>query len=475
MGVALPAFLFIFPVFREKYPQEGRFTRVAPLDKTCFREYLTSCLYFNRNLRTEGDLMKADERNRAEGANGADIMRLVETLHHEKNIDREVVFQAIEAALISAARKRFGDEQPIEVNIDRKTGVIEASYNDVPLSPAEIAERIGAQTAKQVMIQKIREAECDRVYQDYFEQIGQLVVGTVHRSEFGRKGKGDDGAQRGQGMVIVKLPNMEAILPPAEQIRGQTWRTGDRVRATVAEVKKQGTRVKVTLSRTRPMFIARLFEREVPEVADGVIEIKSVARKPGVRSKVAVECMDPRVDPVGACVGVRGNRIKNIVNELGGERIDIVIWSDDVEEMIRAALSPAQVEEIILCGMLGRAIVLVNEENLSLAIGRGGQNVHLASKLCGIDIEIMTQDELQSQLDRTVAAFCTIPGVTAELADLLVGEGFTTYDDLSIIEPEDLMRMGGLTEEEVDAIVEEADRRSLEEERERKRQKGDQE
>ncbi len=420
--------------------------------------------------------MKADERNRAEGANGADILRLVETIHHEKNIDREVIFQGIEAALISAAKKRFGDEQPIMVNIDRKTGLIEAVHNDIPLTPAEIAERIGAQTAKQVMIQKIREAECDQVYQDYFDQIGQVVVGTVHRSEFGgRKGKdAGDGPQRGQGMVIVKLPNVEAILPPAEQIRGQTWRPGDRIRATVAEVRKQGTRVKVTLSRTRPIFISRLFEREVPEVADGVIEIKSVARKPGVRSKVAVECMDPRVDPVGACVGVQGNRIKNIVNELGGERIDIVIWSDDADEMIRAALSPAQVEEIILCGMLGRAIVLVNEDNLSLAIGRGGQNVHLASKLCGIDIEIMTPEELQSQLDRTVTAFCTIPGVTPELAELLVGEGFTTYDDLSIIEPEDLMRMGGLTEEEVDAIVEEADRRSLEEERERKRQKEDQ-
>ncbi|MDO4550917.1 MAG: transcription termination factor NusA [Planctomycetia bacterium] len=411
--------------------------------------------------------MKGDER-KAAGANSADLLRLVDTIHHEKNIDREVIFQGIEAALISAAKKRFGDEQLISVNIDRKTGVIEASHNGVALTPAEIAERIGAQTAKQVMIQKIREAECDRIYRDYYDQIGQIMVGTVHRSEFGGK-KGAEGGARGQGMVIVKLPNVDAILPASEQIRGQTWRPGDRVRATIAEVRKQGTRVKVTLSRTRPVFITRLFEREIPEVADGVIEIRNVARKPGVRSKVAVDCRDPRVDAVGACVGVQGNRIKNIVNELGGERIDIVVWSDDVEQMIKSALSPAVVEEIILCNMLGRAIVLVNEENLSLAIGRGGQNVHLASKLCGLDIEIMTPDELQSQLDRTVEAFCTIPGVTPELADLLVGEGFTTYDDLSIIEPEDLMRMGGLTEEEVDAIVEEADRRSMEEERQRKR------
>ena len=414
--------------------------------------------------------MKADERNRSTGPNMGDLLRLVDTIHHEKNIEREVIFQGIEAALISAAKKRFGDEQLISVNIDRKTGHIDASHNGVALTPAEIAERIGAQTAKQVMIQKIREAECDHIYNEYYDQIGQIIVGTVHRVEFGgRKGKGDD-AGRSPGLVIVKLPNVEAVLPAAEQIRGQTWRPGDRIRATVAEVRKQGTRVKVTLSRTRPVFITRLFEREIPEVADGVIEVKNVARKPGVRSKVAVECSDPRVDSVGACVGVGGNRIKNIVNELGGERIDIVVWSDDVEEMIRSSLSPAEVEEIILCDMLGRAIVLVSEENLSLAIGRGGQNVHLASKLCGLDIEIMTQEELQSQLDRTVAAFCTIPGVTPELADLLVGEGFTTYDDLSVIEPEDLMRMGGLTEEEVEAIVEEADRRSMEEERERKRQ-----
>ena len=418
--------------------------------------------------------MKADERNRSGGPNMGDLLRLVDTIHHEKNIEREVIFQGIEAALISAAKKRFGDEQLISVNIDRRTGFIEASHNGVALTPAEIAERIGAQTAKQVMIQKIREAECDHIYNEYYDQIGQIVVGTVHRVEFGgRKGKGGDDDQRNPGMVIVKLPNVEAVLPAAEQIRGQSWRPSDRIRATIAEVKKQGTRVKVTLSRTRPVFVTRLFEREIPEVADGVIEVKNVARKPGVRSKVAVECSDPRVDCVGACVGVGGNRIKNIVNELGGERIDIVVWSDDVEQMIRSALSPAEVEEIILCDMLGRAIVLVNEENLSLAIGRGGQNVHLASKLCGLDIEIMTQEELQSQLDRTVAAFCTIPGVTPELADLLVGEGFTTYDDLSIIEPEDLMRMGGLTEEEVEAIVEEADRRSMEEERERKRQVGE--
>ena len=250
----------------------------------------------------------------------------------------------------------------------------------------------------------------------------------------------------------------------SEQIRGEMLRVGDRIRATIAEVRKQGSRVKVTLSRIRPIFVSRLFEQEIPEINEGVIEVRSVSRKPGVRTKIAVWSADQRVDCVGACVGVRGNRIRNIVDELAGERIDIIRWTDDMMEMIPNALQPAEIEEVILCSMLGRAIVLVNEKNLSLAIGRHGQNVHLASKLCGWDIEIMTQEELQSQLERAVNALCTIEGVTPELADLLVGEGFMSYDDLSIIEPDDLVRMSGLSEAEVDAIIEEAERRADEQE-----------
>ncbi|MDO4627585.1 MAG: transcription termination factor NusA [Planctomycetia bacterium] len=387
--------------------------------------------------------------------NPSELLRIVDTIHRDKNIGKEVVFQGIEAALISAMKKHYtGDENMVQVHIDRETGDINASFNGEPISPEEIAKRIGAQTAKQVMIQKIREAECDRVYNEYYSQLNQLVIGTVHRFE--------------RESCSVTLPGIEAFLPRTEQIhmgngrngRGDSYRIGDRIRAVIAEVRKQGSRVKVILSRVRPMFVMRLFEQEIPEIGEGVIEIKSIARKAGVRSKIAVWSADQRVDCVGACVGMRGTRIKNIVDELDGERIDIVPWSSEPIEFISNALKPAEIEEVILCGMLGRAIVLVNESNLSLAIGRHGQNVLLASKLCGWDIEIMTQDELQAQLDRAVAALCTIPGVSQELAENLTGEGFTSYDDLSIIEPEALMEMSGLSEEEVNEIIEEAERRA---------------
>ena len=217
------------------------------------------------------------------------------------------------------------------------------------------------------------------------------------------------------------------------------------MRATVFEVRKAGSRVKVILSRTRPQLVQRLFEQEIPEIADGVIEIRAMAREPGYRSKVAVSSTDQRVDCVGACVGVRGNRIKNIVDELAGERIDIVRWSDDLQVLIPNALQPAEVEEVILCQMLGRAIVLVREDQLSLAIGRRGQNVRLASKLCGWDIEIMTREELDEQIERAVAGFSSLEGVDESLAEKLVGEGFLSYDDLSVIEPDALMEMGELT------------------------------
>ncbi|MBE6427604.1 MAG: transcription termination factor NusA [Planctomycetaceae bacterium] len=387
--------------------------------------------------------------------NPSELLRIVDTIHRDKNIGKEVVFQGIEAALISAMKKNYaGDENLIRVHIDRETGQIDASFNGEPISPEEIAKRIGAQTAKQVMIQKIREAECDRVYAEYASQVNQLVVGTVRRFE--------------RESCSVSLPGIEAFLPRTEQIhngqrgsgRNDSYRIGDRIRAIIAEVRKQGSRVKVILSRVRPMFVTRLFEQEIPEIGEGVIEIKSIARKAGVRSKIAVWSADQRVDCVGACVGMRGTRIKNICDELGGERIDIVPWSSEPIEFISNALQPAEIEEVILCGMLGRAIVLVSEPNLSLAIGRHGQNVLLASKLCGWDIEIMTQDELQAQLDRAVTALCTIPGVSQELAENLTGEGFTSYDDLSIIEPDALMEMSGLSEDEVNAIIDEAERRA---------------
>ena len=238
------------------------------------------------------------------------------------------------------------------------------------------------------------------------------------------------------GAATVTLVNVEAILPKGEQIPGETHHANERVRATVYEVKKAGSRVKVILSRTKPQLVQRLFEQEIPEIAEGVIEIRAIAREPGYRTKVAVSSTDQRVDCVGACVGVRGNRIKNIVDELAGERIDIVRYSDDMQVLIPNALQPAEVEEVILCQMLGRAIVLVQEDQLSLAIGRRGQNVRLASKLCGWDIEIMTREELDEQIEQAVAGYSSLEGVEPDLAERLVGEGFLSYDDLSVIEPD---------------------------------------
>jgi len=208
--------------------------------------------------------------------------------------------------------------------------------------------------------------------------------------------------------------------------------------------------------------VQRLFEQEIPEIADGVIEIKAISREPGYRSKVAVDSSDSRVDCVGACVGVRGNRIKNIVDELAGERIDIVRWDDNLETLIPNALRPADVEQVILCQMLGRAIVLVKEDQLSLAIGRRGQNVRLASKLAGWDIEIMTQEELAESIDRAVTGFSALDGVETELAERLVEEGYLSYEDLSVIEPDDLMSMGGLSQQQVDIIVQQAEDRAEE-------------
>ncbi len=375
--------------------------------------------------------------------NPSEILRIVDAIHRDKNIDPEIVFEGIEAALVSAAKKHYGEEAEIEVHIDRETGNIAATCDGEVLDSEETVGRIGAQTAKQVMIQKIREAERDALYEEYSELVGEMVSGIIQRYE--------------GGAATVSLTNVEAILPRSEQIPGETHHVNERVRGTVFEVRKSGSRVKVILSRARPQLVQRLFEQEIPEIIDGVIEVRAMSREPGYRSKVAVVSSDQRVDCVGACVGVRGNRIKNIVDELGGERIDIVRWDDNLEIFIPNALQPAEVEQVILCKMLGRAIVLVREDQLSLAIGRRGQNVRLASKLSGWDIEIMTQEELAESIDRAVQGYSALDGVEVELAERLVEEGFLSYDDLSVIEPDALMAMGGLSEEQVDKIVEQAE------------------
>jgi len=375
-----------------------------------------------------------------------EILRIVDAIHRDKNIDKEIVFQAIESALVTALARQYGETAQITIAIDRESGRLSGVHDGVEIDTAELSGRIGAQTAKQVIIQKIREAERDAIHDEFEEQIGHMISGMVTRVE---------GAT-----ASVQLGSTEAILPRSEQIPGESYHVNERIRATIFEVRKVGSRVKIILSRIRPQLVQRLFEQEIPEIADGVIEIRAISREPGYRSKVAVISSDNRIDCVGACVGVRGNRIKNIVEELGGERIDIVRWSDDLQVLVPNALQPAEVDEVILCQMLGRGIVLVREDQLSLAIGRRGQNVRLASKLCGWDIEIMTREELDQQIERAVVGFSSIEGLDESVAERLVGEGFLSYDDLSVIEPDDLMEMGGLSAETVDAIVAEAEKRA---------------
>jgi N utilization substance protein A len=362
----------------------------------------------------------------------------VDVMHHEKNIAKEIIFVGIEDALRLATEKHYGDEEGISVTIDRETGDITALRGQEVIDPTLLG-RIAAQSAKQLMIQKIREAECNAVYEEYINKKGELMHGTIQRHE--------------GGAAIVSLGKSEAILPRGEQIPGETHHPGERIKAVILDVRKVGQRVKIILSRTHPDFVRRLFENEIPEISERTIEIKALSREAGYRAKIAVSSIDLKVDSVGACVGVRGSRIRNIVDELGGERIDIVRWNDSLQVMIPNALQPATIEEVFLYPRLGRAIVLVKEDQLSLAIGRRGQNVRLASKLVGWDIEIMTHDELNEGIEKAEGWFSQLPGVTTELVEALIEEGFLSYDDLTCLEPAQLAELAGVNEEQAEEMI----------------------
>lgn len=318
--------------------------------------------------------------------NPEEVLRMVDVLHREKDIPKEVIFRALEEALAQGVRKRLGVGEDLLVKIDRKSGAIsmEDAEEEYEFDMQELG-RIAAQAVKQGLLQRLREAERDVLFEEYEARVGQLVNGTIQRFE------GD--------YQVVNMGKVEAYLGKEDRVRGETFNVGDRIRVIIVEVRKDGSKVRILVSRTHPDLVRRLFELEVPEIADGIIEIKRVVREPGYRTKMAVSSADPKIDAIGACVGVRGSRIKAVIDELRGERIDIIKWSDSLEQLILNGLKPAtiHVENIYPDIQSRSAVVVVEDDQQSLAIGKKGQNVRLASKLCGWEIDIKTRAEFESE------------------------------------------------------------------------------
>ncbi len=357
----------------------------------------------------------------------SELVRIVENIARDKSIDKESIFVDLEEAMVSAAKKHFGDmESEIVVNIDRETGEVSAFKNEEAIDVKQLG-RIPAQTAKQIMIQRIRADERVSIYAEFVQRKGEIISGSVVRYE--------------SGTLIVNLDHRtEGFMPKAEQIMGQTHRPGERIRCLILEVKEVSNQVKIILSRTHPDFIRRLFELEVPEISENIIEIRALAREASYRTKVAVGSLDEKVDPVGACVGVRGSRIKNIVDELGGEKIDIVRWNDSSKVLITNSLMPAKVSEIALCFELGRATVVVDEDQLSLAIGKHGQNVRLAARLTGWDIDILTPNEYNQGIEILTNCVTGVEGADDTVVDKLIALGVISILDLDDVGPEPLVK-----------------------------------
>lgn len=366
-----------------------------------------------------------------------ELLRIVDSIARDKNIEKESIFADIEASLLSAARKFYGEAEDVLCTIDRMSGDIEVRKDGTLIDYREFG-RIAAQTAKQVLIQKIREDERGSIYDEFAGRKGQIITGSVARFE--------------GGALIVSLGRSEGFLPRSEQIPGETQNAGDRIRALVLDVRDVGNQVKIILSRSHPDFIRRLFELEVPEVQEKVIEIKALAREAGYRTKIAVTSIDTKVDAVGACVGVRGSRIKNIVDELGGEKIDIVRWNESSQILITNALKPAEIVEISLNFELNRATVVVNDDQLSLAIGKRGQNVRLAARLTGWDIDILTPPEYQKGLDDLEKVLKGIEGVDETLLDRMVALGVINLMDFEEMTAEPLVKELEVSQELADKI-----------------------
>ena len=404
-----------------------------------------------------------------------EILLLVDALAREKNVSKEIVFGALELALASATKKRIHDEADVRVSIDRNTGSFESfrrwqvvpdneyvnEFLEVPLSDAQkndaevevgdsIEEslepidfgRIGAQAAKQVILQKIRDAEREQILADFLERGEHIVYGTIKRME--------------RGNAIIEAGKIEALLPRDQMIPKENLRVGDRVRAFMLRIDRSARGPQIVLSRTAPEFIIKLFGLEVPEISDGLMELKACARDPGLRAKIAVKSNDPRVDPIGTCVGLRGSRVTAVRNEIGGENIDIVLWSADPAQFVIGALSPAEVSSIMVDEEKHAMDVVVDEDNLAIAIGRSGQNVRLASELTGWTINLMTQDESakrsEAESAETRSIFVQKLDIDEELADLLIEEGFSSLEEVAYVPLAEMLEIDGLDEEIVNEL-----------------------
>jgi N utilization substance protein A len=351
--------------------------------------------------------------------NTQEMMRILDSIARDRNIDRSVLVHDLEQAMISAARKYFNtlDTEEFACTLDQVSGKFEMTRHGEPLEmPPEAFGRIAAQTFKQVMIQKFRDDERSSIFDEFSRRVGEIVTGTAQRYE--------------GGALVITIDRAEGFMPRSEQIPGEQFQAGDRVRCLVLDVRDAGSQIKIVLSRAHQDFIKKLFEVEVPEVAEKIIEIKAMAREPGYRTKIAVSSIDSKVDAVGACVGVRGSRIKNIVDELNGEKIDIVRWNESSQILIQNSLKPAEVQEISLCFELGRATVVVRDDQLSLAIGKRGQNVRLAARLTGWDVDILTPDEFRKGLEIMYATVQSVEGGTEQIADRLAALGMVSVFDI---------------------------------------------
>ncbi len=404
----------------------------------------------------------------AVSANRLELLQIADAVAREKAIDRGIVIAAMEDAIAKAARSRYGAETDVHAEIEPKTGdlrltrhmlVVEAVENPSnqitlegarkhhpaaqvgdtiadPLPPLEYG-RIAAQSAKQVIVQKVREAERDRQYAEYKDRIGDIVNGIVKRVEYGN--------------VVVDLGRGEAIVRRDEMLPREVFRNGDRIRAYIYDVRREPRGPQIFLSRTHPQFTAKLFAQEVPEIYDGIVEVKAVARDPGSRAKIAVISRDSSVDPVGACVGMRGSRVQAVVNELQGEKIDIIPWSPDIATFVVNALAPAEVAKVVLDEDKERIEVVVPDQQLSLAIGRRGQNVRLASQLTGWDIDILTEQEeserRHAEFENRTKIFVEALNLDEVVGQLLASEGFGSIEELAMVDEKEIAGIEGFDEE----------------------------